>query len=124
MQKKRIVLFTGRERKICDDTTDKLKGSSRKPRRGKIPRPLDAGGPNWTDQQVAEAVRCRGRTVENVGRRRVMEEVRSIVNCIAGRLSAVESAPEPVAVSHTSGPCSWAVDTIHMGIGRPGPLVA
>ena len=35
MKKKYIVGFTGHERKIRDDTMDKLKGSSQKPRPGK-----------------------------------------------------------------------------------------
>ena len=89
MEKMCIVWFTGDERKICDDTMDKLKGSSQKPRRARILRPVDADGPSWTDRQVAEAFR-RTRTVENLRRRRVSEKVRSIVNFAAGQLSAAE----------------------------------
>ncbi|MDE0625538.1 MAG: helix-turn-helix domain-containing protein [Bryobacterales bacterium] len=33
----------------------------------------DVDGPGWTDRQVADAYRCRTRTVENVRRRCVLE---------------------------------------------------
>ncbi|PPT08023.1 Mobile element protein [Geitlerinema sp. FC II] len=33
----------------------------------------DADGPNWTDQQIAEAFDCRTKTVENI-RRRLVEQ--------------------------------------------------
>ena len=90
MKQKYIIWFTGDERKICDDTMDKSKDRGQKPRRGRNLRPVDAEGPNWTDRQVAEVLRCLTRTVENLGRRCMLGEVRSIVNCAAGQLSAVE----------------------------------
>ena len=73
MKKKYIVRLTDEERKICDATIDKLEGSSQKARRARILRQVDADGPNWTDRQVAEAFRCRTRTVENVHKRCVLE---------------------------------------------------
>ena len=73
IKKKYIVRLTDEERKICDETISKLKGSSQKARRASILRQVDADGPNWTDRQVTEAFRCRTRTVENVGRRCVLE---------------------------------------------------
>ena len=73
MKKKYIVRLTDEKRQICDDTIDKLKGSSQKARRARILRQVDADGPNWTDRQVAEAYRCRTRTVEKIRRRYVLE---------------------------------------------------
>ena len=71
--KKYIVRLTDEERKLCDETVDKLVGSSQKARRARILRQVDANGPNWTDRAVAEAFRCRVRTVENTRRRCVLE---------------------------------------------------
>ena len=73
MRKKYIVRLTEEERKICDETIGKLKGSSQKARRGRILLKVDANGPGWTDQQVADAFSCRGKAVENVRRRCVLE---------------------------------------------------
>ena len=73
MKKKYIVRLTDEERKLCDETVDKLVGSSQKARRARILRQVDANGPNWTDRAVAEAFRCRVRTVENTRRRCVLE---------------------------------------------------
>ena len=73
MKKKYIVRLTDEERKICDDTINKLKGSRQKAHRARILRQVDADGPNWTDRQVAEAFRCRTRTVEKIRRRCVLE---------------------------------------------------
>ena len=49
----------------------KLKGTSQKVRRAQILLKADADGPNWTDQQIAEAYSCRTKTVENVRQRLV-----------------------------------------------------
>ena len=73
VRKKYMVRLTEEERKICDDTIDKLKGSSQKARRARILLQVDADGPGWTDQQVADAFSCRTKTVENVRRRCVLE---------------------------------------------------
>ena len=71
--KKYILRLTDEERKLCDETVDKLAGTSQKARRARILRQVDANGPGWTDRQVAEAFRCRIRTVENTRRRCVLE---------------------------------------------------
>ena len=71
--KKYVVRLTDEERKICDSTVDRLKGSSQKARRARILLQVDADGPGWTDRQVADAFRCRVKTVENVRRRCVLE---------------------------------------------------
>ena len=85
MKKKHIIWFTGDERKIRDDMMDKLKATSQKPRRGRILRPVDADGPNWTDRQVAVDLRRRTRTVEHLRGRYALGEVRSSLNCAAGQ---------------------------------------
>lgn len=49
----------------------KLKGGSQKVRRAQILLKADAEGTNWTDQRIAEAFDCRGKTVENICKRLV-----------------------------------------------------
>ena len=71
--KKYVVRLTDEERKICEDTIGRLKGSNQKARRARVLLQADADGPGWTDRQVAEAFRCRVQTVENVRRRCVLE---------------------------------------------------
>ena len=71
--KKYVVRLTDEERKICEETIDRLTGSSQKARRARILLQVDASGPAWTDRQVADAFRCRVKTVENVRRRCVLE---------------------------------------------------
>ena len=85
--KKYIVRLTDEERKLCDETVDKLVGSSQKARRARTLRQVDANGPNWTDRQVAEAFRCRVRTVENTRRRCVLE----------GFMKALQGLPRPAS---------------------------
>ena len=71
--KKYIVRLTDEERKLCDETVDKLVGSSQKARRARTLRQVNANGPSWTDRAVADVFRCRVRTVENTRRRCVLE---------------------------------------------------
>ena len=71
--KKYVVRLTDGERKICEATIARLKGSSQKARRARILLQVDADGPGWTDRQVASAYHCRTQTVENVRRRCVLE---------------------------------------------------
>ena len=70
---KYVVRLTDEERKLCEGTIDRLKGSSQKARRARILLQVDADGPGWTDRQAAGAFRCRVQTVENVRRRCVLE---------------------------------------------------
>ncbi len=63
--KKYIVRLSEAERKTCEEVVQKLKGSSQKARRARILLKVDADGPDWCDQQVAEAFDCRERTVAN-----------------------------------------------------------
>ena len=73
MRKKYIIRLTEQERKICRETIGKLKGSSEKVRRAQVLLKADAGGPGWTDEQIAEAFSCRTKTVENIRQRCVLE---------------------------------------------------
>ena len=72
-QKKYIVRLTDEEREICRKTVRKLKASSEQVRRAQILLKADADGPEWTDQQIADALSCRTKTVENVRQRCVQE---------------------------------------------------
>jgi len=71
MQKKYIVRLTVEERGELQVIVKKLKGSSQKVKRAQILLKADADGPNWTDQQIAEAFDCRRQTVESIRQRLV-----------------------------------------------------
>jgi hypothetical protein len=73
MQKKYVVRLTKQERLVLHDVVRGLKGSSMKVRRAQVLLKCDASGPDWTDQQVAEAFGCRTKTVENIRQRLVTE---------------------------------------------------
>lgn len=73
MPKKYIVRLTEEERATLHEVIGKLKGSSQKAKRANIMLQADVEGPGWKDQQIAEAYRCRPRTVENVRRTLVTE---------------------------------------------------
>lgn len=66
MQKKFIVRLTEQERVRLATVVKRLSGTSQKVRRAQILLKADADGPNWGDQQIADAFGCRRRTVENV----------------------------------------------------------
>ena len=83
--------LTAEERKICEETISKLKGSSQKARRTRILLKVDADGPGWTDRLVADAFSCRTKTVENVWRRCVLE---GFALALAGRRCAAPPAPK------------------------------
>jgi hypothetical protein len=69
MDKKYIVRLNDQEREELQQLVAKLSGSSQKVRRANILLQADADGPAWTDKQIAEAYRCRTKTVENVRQR-------------------------------------------------------
>lgn len=69
MQKKYIVRLNEDERRHLDEVIKKLSGSSQKVRRAHILLKADADGPAWTDAKIAEAFRCRTKTVENIRQR-------------------------------------------------------
>jgi homeodomain-containing protein len=68
MQKKFIVRLSDQEREQLTRIVKEFKGTSQKVRRAQVMLKADAGGPGWTDQQIAEAFGCRRQTVENVRR--------------------------------------------------------
>jgi hypothetical protein len=63
-----IVRLTDGEREQLGEIVRKFKGASQKVRRAQILLKADADGPDWTDQQIADAFGCRRQTVENVRR--------------------------------------------------------
>ncbi|MEO9595317.1 helix-turn-helix domain-containing protein [Rhodopirellula bahusiensis] len=69
MQKKYIVRLSEDERQQLDVVIKKLSGSSQKVRRAHILLKADADGPAWTDAAIADAFRCRTKTVENIRQR-------------------------------------------------------
>lgn len=69
MQKKYVISLSKSERQICEEVVKRLKGTSQKVRRAQILLQGDSKGPNWTDVQIAEAYRCRTKTVENIRQR-------------------------------------------------------
>ena len=66
MIKKYIVRLTDAERGILNEVVKKLKGSGQKVRRAQILLQADVDGLGWTDAKIAEACRCRTKTVENI----------------------------------------------------------
>ena len=73
MQKIYIVRLNDNERKTCLNIIKKLKGSATKVRRANILLKADVDGPNWNDQDIADAFLCSRQTVENVRKRLVTE---------------------------------------------------
>ena len=65
MQKTYIVRLTDDERASCLAVVKKLKGSSQKVRRANILLKSDIDGPNWTDQDIADAFFCSRQPCEN-----------------------------------------------------------
>ena len=73
MNKKFIVRLSEEERVVCQEIIKNLKGSSQKFRRAQVLLKVDADGPRWSDDRVAEAFNCRVQTIENVRKRLVTE---------------------------------------------------
>ena len=80
MHKKYVVRLTDEERGELQLVIKKLKGSGQKVRRAQILLKADADGPNWTDQQIAEAFSCRTRTVEGIRQRLVERGFQETLN--------------------------------------------
>lgn len=73
MKKIYIVRLSDEERRTCMAVVKKLKGTSRKVQRANILLKADADGPNWKDQDIADAFFCSRQTIENVRKRLVTE---------------------------------------------------
>ena len=73
MQKKYIVRLTEAERATLHGVLQKKRVAAQKRRRAQVLLKADAGGPAWTDQQIADAFDCRRRTVELIRERLVTQ---------------------------------------------------
>ena len=71
--KKYIVRHTAEERKTLKALLSKGRMSARKIVHAQVLLKVDADGPNWTDQQTAEAFEVRANTVRDI-RQRFVEE--------------------------------------------------
>jgi hypothetical protein len=68
MRKKFVARLSEQEREQLTEIVRKFNGASQKVRRAQILLKADANGPDWTDQEIADAFGCRRQTVENVRR--------------------------------------------------------
>jgi hypothetical protein len=73
MKKNYIVRLTKQERQVLLSVINKLKDRSQKVRRAPILIKADVDGPNWHDQQIADAFMCSRQSVEGVRKRFVTE---------------------------------------------------
>jgi len=73
MPKKYLVHLSDAERDTLHQLIARHQGSAQKVRRAHMLLKADANGPNWTDQQIAEAFFCRTHTVANL-RQRLVED--------------------------------------------------
>src|ERR1041385_2299324 len=75
MAKRYRVTLTAEEREALGDMISRGKADARKLAHARVLLHADAsaGGPNWTDTRIAEAVRVSGGTIERV-RQRFVEE--------------------------------------------------
>jgi len=73
MNKKYIVRLLPEERAQLKDLVKKGKAQAYRIKHANILLALDADGPNWTDQQAADAYRCTPNTARNV-RQRCVEQ--------------------------------------------------
>lgn len=73
VNKKFIVRLSEQERGALREITRSLRGGRQKVRRANILLMADADGPNWKDEQIAEAYECCVQTVENVRKRFVID---------------------------------------------------
>jgi transposase len=71
MKKKYIVRLSQEEKMILEEVVKKLNGSSQKVKRAQILLKANVDGPNWTDEEIAEAFDCRRQTVEQLRARLV-----------------------------------------------------
>lgn len=69
MRKKFIVRLTEEQVSELKEVLKKADGSGQMLRRANILLAADVDGPNWTDQQIAEAYHCSSRTVEKIRKR-------------------------------------------------------
>lgn len=80
MEKKYIVRLSDEERQRLQLIVKTLSGSPSKVKRANILLKADVEGPNWTDQQIATALDCRIKTVENVRQRLINHGLEKTLN--------------------------------------------
>jgi hypothetical protein len=80
MNKKYIIRLVESERNDLLRVVNELKSSNQKVKRAQILLQADADGPNWSDAQIAEAYRCRIKTVENTRKRFVVKGFEECLN--------------------------------------------
>jgi Homeodomain-like domain len=90
MRKIFVVRLTDQEQEELQCVIKKLKGTGQKVRRAQILRMADANGPNWTDEQIAEAFSCQTRTVERLRQRLVEQGFAETLHRVARALPPVE----------------------------------
>ena len=73
MQKKYVVRLATTERTSLEAMVRKGKAAAYKIKHANILLAADVAGPAWPDWQIAEALSCHPRSVENVRRRLVLE---------------------------------------------------
>ncbi len=106
---KYVVRLTDEQRKICEETIDRVTGSSQKARRARILLQVDASGPAWTDRRVADACRCRVKTVENVRRRCVLE---GFELALCGQLRSGPPVPKLLDGEQEAQGVAWLVQKV------------
>jgi hypothetical protein len=115
MRKKYVVRLSEEEREQLTGIVRKFKGTSQKVRRAQILLKADANGPDWTDQQIADAFGCRRQTVENVRQRLVERGFEQALNGVKranpptpklldgeqeARIIATRLGPPPAGYAH------------------------
>jgi PP-loop superfamily ATP-utilizing enzyme len=73
MQKTYIVRLTDDDSETCLGIVKKLKGSSQKVRWANILLKADTDGPNWTEQDIADAFFCTRQSVDTLRKRLVSQ---------------------------------------------------
>lgn len=73
MVKKYIVRLRGEEREQLKAVVSKGRANAQKIRRAQVLLKVDADGPNWTDEQAADAFGVRANTVAEIRQRFVQE---------------------------------------------------
>ncbi len=101
MKKTYIVRLTDEERDTCLAIVKKLKGTSQKVRRANILLKTDVDGPNWKDQQIADAFLCSRQSVENVRKKLVTD--RGVRHCLE-RKKTRNTATEEIIGRKTGSP--------------------
>ena len=89
--KRYVVRLSIQERLACEQAVDRLRGGSQKAKRANILLRADADADNWTDTRIAESVRCRVGTVEEV-RKRLCEE--GFERALEGKKRALPPVPK------------------------------